>query len=75
MTKPTENQPVAVPERATRTGEIWRRWLWVEPVVWTERMLTALNKGSKEANNAFFAAHGLYSLATAHATFRQSSLR
>ncbi len=25
--------------------------------------------------NAFFAAHGLYSLATAHATFRQSSLR
>ncbi len=47
MTKPTENQPVAVPERATRTGEIWRRWLWVEPVVWTERMSTALEQGVK----------------------------
>ena len=47
MTKPTEEQPEAVPERATRAGEILRRWGWVEPTVWTERMLTALEQGVK----------------------------
>jgi RNA-directed DNA polymerase len=47
MTKPTEKQPVAVPETATRAGEILRRWWWVEPMVWTERMLTALEQGVK----------------------------
>ena len=47
MTKPTEDQPEAVPERATRDGEILLRWSWVEPRVWTERMLTALEEGVK----------------------------
>ena len=47
MTKPTENKPEAVPERATRDGEILLRWSWVEPRVWTERMLTALEQGVK----------------------------
>jgi RNA-directed DNA polymerase len=47
MTKPTENKPEAVPERATRDGEILLRWSWVEPRVWTERMLTALEEGVK----------------------------
>ena len=47
MDKPTEEQPVAVPAKATRTGEIWSRWPWVEPTVWTERMLTALEQGVK----------------------------
>lgn len=47
MTKSTENPPVAVPARATRAGEILGRWLWVEPTVWTERMLTALDQGVK----------------------------
>jgi RNA-directed DNA polymerase len=47
MTKPTENQPVAVPERTIRTGEILKLMLWVEPTVWTERMLTALVEGVK----------------------------
>lgn len=28
-------------------GEIWDRWSWVEPGVWTERMLTALETGVK----------------------------
>jgi RNA-directed DNA polymerase len=39
--------PAAVPERATRTGETPERWSWVEPLVWTERMLTTLEEGVK----------------------------
>jgi RNA-directed DNA polymerase len=39
--------PEAVPAGATRGGEIRRRWSWVEPTVWTERMLTALEQGVK----------------------------
>jgi RNA-directed DNA polymerase len=47
MTTSAEEQPVAVPETAKRAGEILRRWGWVEPTVWTERMLTALDEGVK----------------------------
>src|SRR6516225_4947606 len=47
MTKTTDAQPVAVPAKAIRTGEIWSRWPWVEPTIWTERMLTALEQGVK----------------------------
>jgi RNA-directed DNA polymerase len=39
--------PEAVPARATRDGEVRGRWPWVEPTVWTERMLTALEAGVK----------------------------
>src|SRR5215469_3380472 len=47
MAELTENTPVAVSERIKRTGELMRRWGWVELAVWTERMLTALDKGVK----------------------------
>ena len=47
MTKPLEHKPVAVPERDIRDGEILARWIWVEPTVWTVRMLTALETGVK----------------------------
>jgi RNA-directed DNA polymerase len=47
MAKTTETQPVAVLARAIRAGETPRRWLWVEPTVWTERMLAALEQGVK----------------------------
>jgi RNA-directed DNA polymerase len=47
MTKSTEEQPEAVPARATRAGEILLRWGWVESRVWTPRMLTALEQGVK----------------------------
>ena len=47
MTKPTENKPEAVPEGATRDGDILLRWSWVELRVWTERMLMALETGVK----------------------------
>ena len=44
---PTEDQPSAVPGRATQGGEIRARWAWVEPAVWSERMLEALEQGVK----------------------------
>lgn len=43
----TEDKPAGVPETAKQAGEIRDRWNWVEPSVWTERMLTALEKGVK----------------------------
>lgn len=42
-----EEQPASVSEMAKQVGEIRDRWSWVEPEVWTERMLTALEKGVK----------------------------
>ena len=41
-----EEQPAAVP-RAKQVGETPYRWCWVEPTVWTDRMLTALDEGVK----------------------------
>jgi RNA-directed DNA polymerase len=36
-----------VPQEAKQAGEILARWAWVEPSVWSERMLTALEVGVK----------------------------
>lgn len=41
-----EEKPATVSE-TKQAGEIWARWAWVEPAVWTERMLTALEEGVK----------------------------
>jgi len=35
------------PDRSKRAGDIRARWAWVEPGVWTDRMLTALENGVK----------------------------
>lgn len=47
----TEEESTRVPERATRDEEARRerpgRWSWVEPEVWTERMVAALETGVK----------------------------
>src|SRR6202043_4001698 len=40
-----EQQPSAVSETAQQGGEIRARWAWVEPTVWTERMLATLETG------------------------------
>lgn len=41
-----EMKPVAVAvERSKQAGEIRARWAWVEPMVWTDRMLAALEEG------------------------------
>ena len=42
-----EGKPATVSERTKQAGEIRDRWSWVEPGVWTERMLTALEEGVK----------------------------
>jgi len=41
-----EEKPAIVPE-AKQAGETLERWRWVEPTVWTERMLSALERGVK----------------------------
>src|SRR3990172_5377755 len=42
-------QPAAVVEISKQVGDTQNRdkWEWVEPSVWTERMLTALEEGVK----------------------------
>ena len=42
-----DSNPALVPEVARQAGEVRDRWSWVEPCVWTERMLTALDEGVK----------------------------
>ena len=46
-----EDEPPPVPTTATQGGETRtqrrNRWAWVEPAVWTERMLQALEEGVK----------------------------
>lgn len=45
--RPAEDDRATVPARAKQAGETRGRWSWVEPSVWTERMLTALEVGVK----------------------------
>jgi RNA-directed DNA polymerase len=47
MTSPQDPTPARVPDRAMQAGEAPARWAWVEPAVWTPRMLTALERGVK----------------------------
>lgn len=47
-TRRPEDQPASVPAGATRAGEPQAaRWAWVEPSVWTARMLSTLERGVK----------------------------
>lgn len=43
----TDDRPASVPLGAKQAGEIRARWAWVEPSVWTDRMLAALERGVK----------------------------
>ena len=43
----TEKRLAIVSEETKQAREVWERWSWAEPSVWTERMLTALEKGVK----------------------------
>ncbi len=42
-----ERTDVAVPQAAKQASDIHARWAWTEPSVWTNRMLSALEKGVK----------------------------
>ncbi len=70
MTKSPETQPEAVPARATRAGEIPLRWNWVEPRIWTLRMLTALEQGVK-GGRWFSLIDKIHPRATLKAAFHQ----
>jgi RNA-directed DNA polymerase len=45
MNKPEEQTPSKLAKRSQEGGDIRSRWEWVEPKVWTERMLAALETG------------------------------
>jgi len=45
MDQPTEQKPPKLAAKPQEGGEIRSRWEWVEPAVWTERMLAALETG------------------------------
>jgi RNA-directed DNA polymerase len=62
-----ERQPAAVPE-AKQAGETPERWKWVEPSVWTERMLAALEKGVK-GGKWFSLIDKVYTLANLRSAF------
>ena len=48
MNQPKESTPAAVASEPKQAGDTLRqRWSWVEPKVWTERMLEALERGVK----------------------------
>jgi RNA-directed DNA polymerase len=47
MQESMSTKPARLPEGASHAGEVRARWAWVEPSVWTERMLTALEQGVK----------------------------
>jgi len=42
-----EETPAQVAEGPKQAGDIRARWVWVEPAVWTDRMLAALEEGVK----------------------------
>jgi RNA-directed DNA polymerase len=62
--------PEAVPARATRAGETSDRWSWVEPSVWTPRMLAALEQGVK-GGSWYSLMDKLYPEATLAAAFKE----
>jgi RNA-directed DNA polymerase len=47
MERSAEQPPSKLAEKPQEGGEIRSRWEWVEPMVWTERMLAALETGVK----------------------------
>lgn len=65
-----EDQPAGVPEGATQAGEIRVRWAWVEPTVWTERMLAALEQGVK-GGKWFSLMDKVYAVPNLRAAFRK----
>jgi len=68
--RPTEDRPATVPAGATQAGELRARWAWVEPTVWTERMLAALEQGVK-GGKWFSLMDKVYALLNLRAAFRK----
>lgn len=72
--RPQEPKPTTVPKRAKQAGEtdaeMLLRWAWVEPAVWTTRMLTALELGVK-GGLWFSLVDKVYTRAALEAAFRK----
>ena len=66
----TGHKLAAVPETATQAREIQSRWEWVEPSVWTARMLTALEEGVK-GGKWYSLMDKVYALANLRAAFKK----
>jgi RNA-directed DNA polymerase len=65
-----EEGPAAVSQGTKQAGEIRARWAWVEPSVWTERMLTALEVGVR-GGKWFSWMDKVYALANLRSAFEQ----
>jgi RNA-directed DNA polymerase len=70
MDKLTEAKPARVSTTTKQAGEIRARWAWVEPEVWTERMLTALEQGVK-GGKWFSLMDKVYALGNLRMAFQQ----
>ncbi len=70
MDRQTEDRPAEVPKTATQAGDTRARWAWVEPSVWTERMLTALEQGVK-GGKWFSLIDKVYTLPNLRAAFKK----
>ena len=68
MSRQMEQKPVSVSTRTKQAGETHARWSWVEPIVWTERMLTTLEQGVK-GGQWFSLIDKVYSKRTLQAAF------
>jgi RNA-directed DNA polymerase len=66
----TEDNLAGVPETATQAREITSRWEWIEPSVWTARMLTALEEGVK-GGKWYSLMDKVYALANLRAAFKR----
>lgn len=65
-----EERPAAVSEGTKQAGEIREKWNWVEPTVWTERMLMALEEGVK-GGKWYSLMDKVYALANLRSAFKK----
>ena len=47
-----------MPETAQQGGDILARWAWVEPTIWTERMLATLETGIEGGKGGYAVSSG-----------------
>src|SRR5512139_2651310 len=70
MNSTTEDSLAGVPETATQARETAFRWEWVEPNVWTARMLAALEEGVK-GGKWYSLMDKVYAMPNLRAAFRE----
>jgi RNA-directed DNA polymerase len=63
-----EDNSASVPQRAKQVEEVRSRWLWAEPAIWTDRMLTTLETGI-EGGKWYSLCDKAFSVRSLHAAF------